>query len=108
MNRLFGGKGDDIFVVDDPDFLGGGGAKNIIRGGDGFDTLVLRLDEGSLAEFQAALPDDMVTGLRVDALKLQFSDIEEIVIADRSESLSDLATGDLQTRIDEAELWGFL
>lgn len=105
---MFGGKGDDVFVVDDADFLAGAVGRDFINVGQRTDTLVLRLDDETRALVEAEL-DAMVEGcvLRIDELKLTAVGVQE-VFANRTESLIDLVDGDLATRVAEGELWGFL
>lgn len=108
-DRMFGGKGDDVFVIDDADFLAGTVGRDFINGGQGTDTLVLRLDDETRALVEAEL-DAMGEGgvLRIDELKLTAVGVEEVIFADRTDSLVDLVDGDLATRVAEGELWGFL
>lgn len=105
---MAGGAGNDIFVVDDPDFLNGAAARDLIFGGAGTDTLVLRLDDATRALVEPLISDDVGGVLRIDELKLTAIGVEQIVFADRTESLVGLVDGDLAARVEEAELWGFL
>ena len=105
---MAGGAGDDIFVIDDADFLAGATARDIIVGGAGTDTIVLRLDDATRAIVEPLIGDDVSGILRIGELRLTAIGVEEVVFADRTESLVGLVDGDLATRVAEAELWGFL
>lgn len=105
---MAGGGGNDVFVIDDADFLAGSTARDIIFGGAGTDTLVLRLDDETRALVEPLISDDLDGVLRINELRLTAVGIEEVVFADRTESLVDLVDGDLADRVEEAELWGFL
>ena len=105
---MAGGAGDDIFVIDDADFLAGATARDIIVGGAGTDTIVLRLDDATRAIVEPLIGDDVSGILRIGELRLTAIGVEEVVFADRTESLVGLVDGDLATRVEEAELWGFL
>lgn len=103
-----GAAGDDIFVIDDVDFLNGATTRDVIFGGAGTDTLVLRLDDATRAIVEPLVGDDIDGVLRIQELRLTAFGIEEVVFADRTESLVGLVDGDLAIRVEEAELWGFL
>ena len=105
---MAGGAGDDVFVIDDPDFLNSAVARDLIIGGAGNDTLVLRLDNPTRSVVEGFVAEDVGDIVRIDELGLTAIGIEEIIFADRSGSLVDLVDGDLATRVEEAELWGFL
>ena len=105
---MAGGAGDDVFVIDDPDFLNGAVARDLIIGGAGNDTLVLRLDNPTRSVVEGFVAEDVGDIVRIDELGLTAIGIEEIIFADRAGSLVDLVDGDLATRVEEAELWGFL
>ena len=105
---MAGGAGDDVFVIDDVDFLAGSAARDLIFGGAGTDTLVLRLDDATRAIVEPLVSDDIDGVLRIGELRLTAIGIEEVVFADRTDSLAGLVDGDLADRVVEAELWGFL
>lgn len=105
---MAGGAGDDVFVIDDVDFLAGSTARDLVFGGAGTDTLVLRLDDATRALVEPLISDDIDGVLRINELRLTAFGIEEVVFADRVESLVDQVDGDLADRVVEAELWGFL
>lgn len=96
----FGGRGHDTFIFTDQTLMGGdsSGDYNYFRGGTGHDTLVLRLEAGDAAAFNAGT-------LTLDDLNINARSIEDIYAVAGLELPTDLAD---QSLMEEADNWGFI
>lgn len=106
-----GGAGNDIFLFTQAELMGGkSDDRDVIDGGDGFDTLVLRLDDGMLTfatlnQWFGGSPKAVL-----DKLGISATGIEDIrfVGYDKLPSGLTMPSPDLQARLGEAELWNFV
>lgn len=100
---LLGNKAADVFLFTEASLIGGvpGVDQNTFRGGRGQDTLVLALTEDTRAAFEAEADTDVALA----ALGITAGSIENIVLVDTRADLADL---DVNARLDEADLWGFV
>lgn len=98
-DTLYGGLGDDVFLFTDAALLGGVSEADseIFVGGEGFDTLYMALGDTQRAVYEA-------TG-DLSSIGIAVSSIEAVVVVD---SRLDLAQVETDTRLAEADLWGFV
>ncbi len=100
---LIGNKAADVFLFTEASLIGGvpGVDQNTFRGGRGQDTLVLALTEDTRAAFEAEADTDAALA----ALGITTRGIENVVLVDERGDLTDL---EVNARLDEADLWGFV
>ncbi|MFD1341699.1 SGNH/GDSL hydrolase family protein [Litorisediminicola beolgyonensis] len=108
-NRVFGGSGNDLFIFTEEELFGrDSNDTDILNGGRGFDTLVLRLTATTkaLADLDRFFWGD---GSAVfDDLGLNVSSIERYVFVGRDETPDLSLNGDQTALLEQAELWNFI
>jgi len=111
-NAMFGGAGDDFFIFTQPQLLGGSGTDTShIDGGQGSDTLVVRLDPSVLAAEQANVQTNFHAGkaFAFASMNLTVTGVEHIALT-TTPGFTDVALpgGELGARLHEADLFGFV
>jgi Ca2+-binding RTX toxin-like protein len=111
-DTLFGGAGDDLFFATQPQLLGGSGTDvDHFDGGDGFDTLALRLDPATLGIEQANIAANFVSGeaFTFSSMDLTITRIEQILVTTQF-GFADVPRpgGDLGERLHAADLFGLV
>jgi phospholipase/lecithinase/hemolysin len=111
-DTLFGGAGDDLFFATQRQLLGGSGTDvDHFDGGDGFDTLALRLDPATLGIEQANIAANFVSGeaFTFSSMDLTITRIEQILVTTHF-GFADVPRpgGDLGERLHAADLFGLV
>ena len=108
-DTMLGGSGDDIFIYTEPAIFGGAnGTGDTFDGGDGMDTLVLRVTASTnvSAYFDRLFRGD--TDRTLDTLGIDAVNIEDVIFTGPTGFPSDVARPVQADLIAEADLWNFV
>lgn len=105
-DRIWGGAGNDAFLYAQPSFLGGSNADDggCFRGGSGYDTLYLALDDATKAAVKAELVPGSASQC-LASIDVTTHSIERYVFVDPDDPAAAIHTG---ARLAEADLWGIV